>query len=193
MLIAKCVDDGFQVLIPEESGRHWIASFGDVDVEATFLDEGTGARFWFHRQKQDIFSFSAKDLVSDSLWIAVDESRTHIAFTYGEGESIGRFHVRVFSLDGDHVRDDSKSIEAAVADFKKRHYCKPRGNNVTALKWIRDTLLLLTEVYPTGDCGTDMGHLEGYVITVPEGQILEHLTLAQLRSYPTVCLQNDEN
>jgi len=101
--------------------------------------------------------------------------------------------VRVFLIDSTGIHDVSKSVDGAIADFKSRHFCKSRGlNNVTALKWIGGSLLLYTEVYPTSDCGPDLGHLEGYLVQVPEGMIVRHLTLNELKHYPGVCLQNDE-
>lgn len=199
LLITNCVTDGFDVLLPEYPAREKIARIADLDLEAGYPTENEGATFWFVRNKREIYKFTAKDLYSSSVWIAVDHDRSldgtrdqaRIAMTYSDGGAIGGFHVRVFLIDGNGVRDVSKSIDGAVADFKARHYCKIRGNNVTALKWIGGSLLLLTEVYPTGDCGPDFGHSEGYLVRVPEGEILEHMTLSQLKHYPGVCLQND--
>ena len=134
------------------------------------------------------------------VWIALDDDVNpalgheydYFALTYSDGGSIGGFHVRVFHLHGDAVTDISRVIDGAVADFKTRHYCKARGDNVTALKWIKGNLLLMTEVYPDSDCGPDMGHIEAYRVSVPDGKIREHLTLEQLRRYPGVCLENEE-
>ena len=201
LLITRCVNDGFEVEIPDYPAREKIARVADVDLEASFPTEEDGATFWFVRGGKEIFKFSAKDLFSSSVWIAVDHDRrldgthdqAHIALTYSDGGAIGGFHVRVFLIDGNGVKDVSKSIDGAVADFKSRHYCKVRGNNVTALKWIGGGLLLLTEVYPTGDCGPDTGHLEGYLVGVPEGEILAHLTLNQLTHCPGICLENDDD
>lgn len=200
LLIAKCVEDGFNAQITEDPVRERIARFADVELDAAFPPGDASATFWFVRANKELFRFTAKDLVSSSVWIAVDHSRAldrthdeaHVALTYSDGGAIGAFHVRVFLIDGGSVTDASGSINQAVADFKSRHYCKARGNNVTALKWIAGSLLLLTEVYPTGDCGADLGHLEGYRISVPGGEILEHLTLSELQRYPGVCLQNDD-
>ncbi len=199
LLITECAGDGFEVWVPYP-GRHKIARVADLDLEA---DSPTGQgdeTFWFTREKNEIFEFSVDDMYSQSVWIAVDRDRTllstpnqaHIALTYSDGGGIGGFHVRVFLIDGKGVRDVSRCIDAAVADFKARHYCETRGNNVTALKWISGDLLLLTEVYPTGDCGRDAGHMEAYLVSVPEGKILGHMTLNQLKHYPGVCLENDD-
>lgn len=199
LLVTTCGGDGFAAVIPDFPARDKIARVADVDLEVGFPTEEDGATFRFLRGEKEVFRFFAKDLSAQSVWIAVDHGRgldgpaeAHIAITYSAGGAVGGFHVRVFLIDGNGVRDVSKSIDDAVADFKSRHYCKIRGNNVTALKWIRGGLLLMTEVYPTGDCGPDLGHIEGYLVSVPEGKILEHLTTNQLKHYPGVCLQNDD-
>ncbi len=200
-LITECAGDGFEVWIPYSATREKIAEVADVNLEAGFSPRNNdGTNFWFVRGKKDIFRVSITDLYSASVWIAVDhdprlasaENEAHIAITYSDGGAIGGFHVRVFLIDGKGVTDASKSIDVAVADFKARHYCEARGNNVTALKWIRGSLLLLTAVYPTSDCGSDLGHTEGYLVSVPKGKILEHMTLNQLKRHPGVCLENKE-
>ncbi|MGA9883757.1 MAG: hypothetical protein WBQ34_08570 [Candidatus Acidiferrales bacterium] len=203
-LIAECASDGVGPTIPYP-GRHEIASIADAELEADLSDEAT---FWFMREPpspwwkhpppKEIFTFSLDDLSVPTVWIAVDHdpgfytyNQARVALTYSDGGAIGGFHVRVFLIDANGVKDVSTSIDAAVTDFKSRHYCEARGNNVTALKWIRGKLLLSTEVYPDSDCGPDAGHLEGYLVSVPEGKILEHMTLNQLKNYPGVCLEND--
>lgn len=52
--------------------------------------------------------------------------------------------------------------------------------------------MLMTEVYPTGDCGPDLGHAEGYQVSVPGGKIERHLTLSQLKNFPGICLENED-
>jgi len=200
-VITECAEDGFYAFIPDGQSRARIARIGNVDLEAAFIPPNDdGARFWFVRDGKTIFSFTAKNLLASGVWIAVDDDVNpalgygydYIALTYSDGGAIGGFRVRVFHLDGDVVTDVSKAIRGAVADFRARHYCKERGNNVTALKWTKGDLLLLTEVYPTSDCGPDLGHTEAYLVSVPDGKIQEHLTLNQLRQYPGVCLENDD-
>ena len=202
LLITECADDGYRVFVPESQSRTRIALIGDVDLEAAFRSENEedGATFWFVRKGKTIFSFTAKDLSADGVWIAVDRevspalgfAYNHVALTYSDGGAIGNFHVRVFQIDGDVITDLSKTIEGAVGDFKARHYCKERGNNVTALKWVKGDLLLMAQVYPTGDCGSDLGHIEAYRVSMPDGKILQHLTLEQLKQFPGVCLENDD-
>lgn len=199
-LIARCANDGFDIWLPEYPNRQRVAQVKDVELEAELGNKEIGARLWFVRSKRAIYEFTLRDLSSPSVWIVTDherlpdceQGRTRIAITYSDGGAIGGFHVRVFLLDCNGVKDVTKSIQGAVADFRARHYCKERGNNVTALKWTHGTLLLITEVYPTGDCAPETGHLEGYRVSIPDGRILEHLSLSDLKRYPGVCLQNEE-
>ncbi len=192
-LITYCADDGFYPAIPDTPLRATIARIGDIEIRAAFSSrDEDGATFWFVRRAKTIFSFKAKDLVSPGVWIAVNPRHAQFALTYSDGGAIGSFHVRIFQIADDVVTDESKATQQAIDDFRSRHYCKERGNNVEALKWIKGDLLLMTEVYPTGDCGPDLGHIEAYRVSVPDGKIQEHLTLNQLRQYPGVCLENDD-
>lgn len=156
------------------------------------LDSGKG-QFFVSHDKKTFFTFAVGDLSSnpEALWSPDGHA---FAINYSDGGAIGGFHVRVFSIRGDTVLDVSSAIQPAVADFKSRHYCKTRGNNVMALKW-KDSnhLLLWTQVYPTGDCGSDLGHEEGYLVAIPDGKVEAHLTRNQLANYPGVCLENDDN
>lgn len=200
LFIAECGEDGSYAVVPDGYSRTRIARIGNVDMDAAFTQRsGDGARFWFVKDGKTIYSFTIKDLVAPGVWIALDDDVNptlgygydYIALTYSDGGAIGGFHVRVFHFNGNVVTDISKLIQPAVADFESRHYCKARGDNFTALKWTHGDLLLMAEVYPTSDCGPDLGHVEAYRVRVPDGKIKEHLTLSQLRHYPGVCLQND--
>src|SRR5882762_7997732 len=112
LLITYCVTDGFDVLLPEYPAREKIARIADLDLEAGYPTQNEGATFWFIRNKQEIYKFTAKDLVSSSVWIAMDHDpsldgthdRAHVAVTYSDGGAIGGFHVRVFLIDGSGVR-----------------------------------------------------------------------------------------
>lgn len=151
-----------------------------------------GAQFSFARQGKTALSFRLKDLYNPDIWITRDPDSHTLALQYSDGGGLGGWHVRVFQVGADDaVIDISNALDGAIRDFRSRHYCKARGNNYQALKWIKGDLLLFAEVYPTGDCGPDLGHIEGYLVSVSDGTIKEHLTLDQLRKYPGVCLQNE--
>ena len=152
--------------------------------------------FSIRRGTREIYRFKVDDLDTNAevLW---SPNGQEFVLNYSDSGALGGFHVRVYQIDiasDDKVTDASRAVQGAIRDFKKRHYCKARGNNVSVLKWTADSkgLLVMTSVYPTGDCGPDEGHAEGYVVSVPDGNIKRHLTLTQLQNYPGVCLQNDE-
>jgi hypothetical protein len=200
LLVTECAQDGVEAWIPYSSKRTKVAQIDDVELDGGFPSNDEGPTFWFVREGKDTFEASVNDFHSANAWIAIDHDRplpsgsnhARVAITYFVEAVGGGELVRVFLIDGNDVRDVSKSIDAAVADFRARHYCEARGNTVAALKWIHDDLLLLTQVYPTGDCGPDAGHMEGYLVSVPEGKIVRHMTLSQLKRYPGVCLENDD-
>jgi hypothetical protein len=145
------------------------------------------------RGSKALLTLHIQDYSCDAAVLWAPDAKA-FALNYSDGGAVGGFHVMVFAIQGDKITDISKAIKPAVDHFKVRHFCKTRGNNVRAFKWIRDSsrLILMADVYPTGDCGPDLGHTEGYVISIPDGKIVKHLTLNQLKSFPGICLQNDE-
>ena len=151
------------------------------------------AKVSVQRGARTIFTFAVDDLSSNAEVLWSSNGRA-FALNYSDGGAIGGFHVRLFLINGDRMIDASGAIQSPVNDFKSRHFCKSRGNNVMALKWLPDSsdLVLMTEVYPTGDCGSDLGYAEGYIVTVPDGKIKRHLMLNQLKNLPGICLQNEE-
>jgi hypothetical protein len=188
-LITRCWQDvlGFDLGV----GSTQLFAPGTDGISIRFdPDDG---RFSLRRGTMTLFTFVVEDLSSDAEMLWSPDGKA-FALNYSDGGAIGNFHVRVFSIQGDVVTETSQSIQPAVRDFKARHYCKARGNNVTALKWVQDSrrLLLMTGVYPTGDCGPDLGHTEGYVVAVPDGKIERRLTINQLKSFPGICLENDD-
>jgi hypothetical protein len=90
----------------------------------------------------------------------------------------------VFHIAGDKV-NEAESVNTAFSDFQGRHWCKARGDNVQAYGWDEKTgaLVLVTSVYPTGDCGKDLGHTEAYLVQPTDGAILRHLSLREFNVY----------
>lgn len=189
--VAYCAEDGSEAEILNFLSGTTIARVGDVELQIASVGAEGGATFRFVRQGKSIFNFSADDLLAPDVWIAIDFRNSWLAITYSDGGELGGFHVRVFQISKTGVSDTSSKIAPAVAAFKSKHSCESRGNNVQALKWIKNDLLLMTSVYPTSDCGADMGHTEAYLVVMPNGNILQHLTLQELKHYPGVCLKND--
>jgi hypothetical protein len=108
---------------------------------------------------------------------------------WSNGGMVGGYDVRVFTVDGDTVTS-VPTLRLAKKDFERRHYCRARGNNYYALQWVdgSNALDVMTEVYPTSDCGKDLGHDEGYRVDTRHGTILKRYTLAELKQIASRCL-----
>jgi hypothetical protein len=114
-------------------------------------------------------------------WSDDDQS---FAITWSDGGAIGGFHVRVFHLDGDSVVEWPATSRAWL-DFKTRHWCRARGDNIQAFGWMKNTsdLLLVLSVYPTRDCGKEMGYTEGFVVDAATGEVRNRWNREQLAEY----------
>jgi hypothetical protein len=155
---------------------------------------GEDAKLSVQRGERTIFTCLVDDYSCNAVVLWSPDGKA-FALNYSDGGSYGGFCVLLFVINGDNVTDVSHAIEPAVNDFRSRHFCKSRGqNNVMSLKWLPDSmeLVLMTQVFPRSDCGPDLGHTEGYVVTVPGGKIKRHLTLNQLKNLPGICLENAE-
>jgi len=190
-LITYCANDGYDADISGFPIGATIARIGDVKLQVVSVGDESGADFRFVQHGKPILDFALNDLLAPEVWIAVDFRNNRLALTYSDGGGLGGFHVRIFQIGNNGITDISGMVAPAVRDFKSRHYCESRGNNVRALKWIHGDLLLMTSVYPTSDCGAEMGHTEAYLVGTPSGNLMRHLTLQELKHYPGVCLQND--
>lgn len=122
--------------------------------------------------------------MSASVFVVWSQRNDWFAITWSDGGAIGNFHTRVFHIAGNNVKE-ADSVKPAYADFRSRHWCRIRGNNVQAYGWDETSgaLVLVTSVYPTGDCGKDLGHTEAYLVQPASGAILKHLSLRDFNEY----------
>ncbi len=106
---------------------------------------------------------------------------------WSDGGMIGGYSVRVFRVAGDTVTE-VPAIRKAEQDFRSKHEC-PRGINVFAVKWENgsNALLIKTQVYPTGDCGKEMGFTAGYLVLTTDGTILGRLSKSQINAEMKYC------
>jgi hypothetical protein len=151
-----------------------------VDVTGSLSAD---AEFVLHRGEKELLRTPLKDLSGSTSVVWADDDRS-FAVTWSDGGSVGVFHVRAFHIEGDSVTElpaVSKSFEA----FKARHWCKSRGDDVQAYQWLPDSrqLILILTVYPTSDCGEDLGHMEAYVVDASTGDIRQHWNLKELNQY----------
>lgn len=156
---------------------------GDLAYGVDVSPSDEEAQFVLRRANKTLLATSLKDL-SASVFVVWSEKSDWFAITWSDGGAIGNFHTRVFHIQGDEVRE-SKAVDTAFSDFRSRHYCKSCGDNVQAYGWDigSNALVLVMSVYPTGDCGRDLGHTEAYFVKATDGRVLRHLTLAQLNTY----------
>jgi hypothetical protein len=124
-----------------------------------------------------------KDL-SASVSVVWSLKSDWFAVTWSDGGAIGNFHTRVFHVTGDEVHETT-TVSVAFQDFRSKHWCETRGDNVQAYRWDdhSGSLVLVMSVYPTGDCGKEAGHMEVYFVRPANGAILRHLDAAQLKAY----------
>ena len=142
-----------------------------------------GGTFVMRQGAKVLLTTQLKDL-SASASVVWSQKSDWFAVTWSDGGAIGNFHTRVFHVLDDVVHEETL-VKPAFQDFRSRHSCKERGENVQAYRWDADTtaLVLVMSVYPTSDCGKEMGHTEGYFVRPADGIIVRHLDLAQLKAY----------
>jgi len=143
----------------------------------------TEAKFQLTKGSAVLLSTPLKDW-SASVSVVWSKEGSSFAITWSDGGAIGNFHVRAFKINDSQVVEEPVT-KHAFHSFKARHYCIARGNNIQAYEWSSsgDKLLLVLSVYPTGDCGKDLGHMEAYWVQADNGAILQHLTLRELTGY----------
>jgi hypothetical protein len=145
--------------------------------------DGSQGEFVLRRGTKELLRTQLKDLSASVSVVWADDER-HFAVTWSDGGSIGDFHVRVFLVTGDSV-SELPTIQKAWAAFKQRHWCKTRGDNIQAYAWLPGSqqLILVLSVYPTGDCGIQMGHTEAYMVDAMTGAIQQNWDLKKLNAY----------
>ncbi len=188
--IVHCLNDASRLELPDTSQRSFSDAHGPNDLCVRPVGPTDVQILWENRL---LLSAHLKSLMNPNIVVVWNDRGKALALNYSNGGAIGSWHTRLFTLQGKRMIDVTGAIQQAVLDFQSRHYCQKRGNNVRALKWMSPTsLLILTEVYPTGDCGSDSGYVEGYLINVSTGRIQQRLTFDQLAVFKGVCLQNTE-
>ena len=101
--------------------------------------------------------------------------------TESDGGIVGRWDTWVYLVENNQVR--RVHITEDVAKRFKRHYqCdEPEEPNVAGGKWMHGSqqLLLIAEVPSHSSC-PEMGKVEGYIVAVPSGKILEEMDKKKL-------------
>jgi hypothetical protein len=156
---------------------------GNLSYTVDATSDKIDALFVLRRADKELLRTPLKELSASVRVVWADDSQ-HFAVTWSDGGELGGFHVRAFRIDGDTVTELPAAPKAFEA-FKARHWCESRGDNVQAHRWLPDSkqLVLVLSVYPTGDCGKELGHTEGYVVDAATGNIRQHWSEKQLNQY----------
>jgi hypothetical protein len=151
-------------------------------VEVNSKDDATGD-FVLRRADTELLRTPLLDLSASTSVVWSDDKKS-FAVTWSNGGASGWFDVRVFRIEGESVTE-FKTSQKAFEAFKTRHWCEARGDNIQAYQWLPNSrdLVLILSVYPTSDCGKDMGHTEGYVVDAATGEIRQHWGLKRLEAY----------
>jgi hypothetical protein len=77
---------------------------------------------------------------------------------WSNGGAIGGYEVRAFRIVGGQVTE-LVITKKAEDEFERKHPCPDRGHNIYAVRWLKgsEELLLAMQVYPTSDCGKELG------------------------------------
>lgn len=151
-----------------DSGREAVVS-PDRRKRAVLAKNGTLDIF---SGKQEIGTVELPEISADVAIVWAPDGQK-FAVTYSNGGDEGAFHGHVYGLAENRVIELSKVATVAFDDFKKQHYCEARGNNEYVLGWGPEskTVLVVAQVFPTGDCGQNFGKMGGYLMD-SDGNIL---------------------
>jgi hypothetical protein len=111
--------------------------------------------------------------ISSNVEVGWSPDSSQFFISYSDGGLVGRYHVRLFHLIGQTLTENQ--VPSTVAEsFKTKYWCPSRGNNLFYLDWTSDSKVgfFVAEVYPTGDCGKDLGVYRGYVVSLEDRRIL---------------------
>lgn len=160
-------------------------SFKRAEFVYTVQAKGTetGGYFILKHGDKELLRTELVDLDASVSVVWADDDRS-FAVTWSNGGAIGGFDVRAFHIVGDSVSELPAGQKAWDA-FKRRHWCDARGDNIQAFAWLPDSrqLILVLSVYPTSDCGADLGHTEAYVVNAATGEIRQHWDIKKLNAY----------
>ena len=137
------------------------------------------ATFELRQDQTTVFTIKLRDIYNPNGWFTTAPNGRFFTITWSDGGAIGGFHTRVFHVvSPSSVVEQPKAISNVEDDFKARHYCQTRGDNFTAVRWLSAvSLLVQASVYPTSDCGADLGYTERYAVHVPSGTIQRRVSL----------------
>lgn len=143
--------------------------------------------FLVFRREAEIGSIHLPGL-SSNIEIVWSPDSEKFSIMYSDGGAEGAFHAHLYEFAEARVAELSRPVDAAFFDFKTRYYCQKRGNNIFVEGWTPDSskIVIVVQVYPTGDCGEIFGKLEGYLMDL-KGNILRRYSEKQAQGIQKSC------
>jgi hypothetical protein len=126
--------------------------------------------------------------VSSNVEVGWSPDSSEFFISYSDGGAIGGYRVHLYRVAGNTLR--KSGVPTTVAErFKTKHWCESRGNNLFFLDWTPDSkvALFVAEVYPTGDCGKELGVYRGYAVRLQDEKILRIFGEKQTDSIEKKC------
>lgn len=126
--------------------------------------------------------------VSSNVEVGWSPDSSEFFISYSDGGAIGGYHVQLYRVVGTILKK-SRVPETVSEHFRTTHGCKSRGKNLFFLDWTLDSKVgfFVAEVYPTGDCGKELGVHRGYAVRLQDGKILRSFGEKQTDSIEGDC------
>lgn len=192
-VIAQCSWDGNTFSLYDAPQVTSIGVYDSITIDAQMLDSNAGgAIFIIKRSGNVIFRKEVSDMENPNGWLGVSDDLHSFAINTSNAGAAGGWSIAILRLREDGtIADLSNSVQAVEKDFSARHSCETRGNNYEAIQWrSKDQLLISASVYPTSDCGKEMGYTEGYVLDVTTGKIITRMSEREMLNLPYICAYN---
>jgi hypothetical protein len=115
---------------------------------------------------------------------------TQFFITYSDSGAAGGYHAHLFRISEKQQLIESNLPQIAFKDFKSQHYCTPRGDNLYFVGWSLDSrqAFMVAEVYPTSDCGQEMGIAAGYLMDVVSRTIIRRYSKEEAIAVRKACV-----
>ena len=126
--------------------------------------------------------------LSSNIEVMWSPDSEKFSITYSDGGAEGAFHAHIYELREKTIVELPKPVAAAFDDFKARYYCQTRGNNISIEAWTPDSkrLWIVTQVFPTGDCGNNFGRLGAYLVDL-SGSIIRRYGNSKAETLQSSC------
>jgi len=109
--------------------------------------------------------------------------------TYSDSATYHQYKTHLISIAGERV-SENRAPQTVFDDFGSQHSCPSRGgNNLFLLGWTEDSqsVFLVSEVTPTGDCGNEAGVYGGYLVNGRDGTIVHRYGQKQTDKIKKAC------